>query len=89
MPKTTFLNVEAAAVELATVHGKSRRIYTHGFFEALADRTLEINFEENPFPALCVVRALITAARLQFLIGPKLSKYLVHYGRIFSGEELV
>jgi hypothetical protein len=89
LPKTTFLNVEAVAVDLAALHGKSRRIFAHGFFEALADRTLEINFEDNPFPALCVVRSLITAARLRFSIGPKLSKYLIHYGEIFSREELV
>jgi hypothetical protein len=89
LPRTTFLNVEAVAVEVATPHGKTRRIHSHGFFEALSNRTVEINFEDNPFPALCVVRSLVTAARLQFSIGPKLSQYLVHYSRIFSAEELV
>jgi hypothetical protein len=89
LPRTTFLNVEAIAVELATTRGKTRRVYEHGFFEALREQKLEINFEENPFPSLCVVRTLVTAARLQFSIGPKLAKYLVHYGKIFSAEELV
>jgi hypothetical protein len=88
LPKTTFLNLEAVAVELAPSRAKMRRVYTNGFFEALANRRLEINFEDNPFPALCVVRTLTTAAGLQFSMGPRLSRYLVHYGRLFSGEEL-
>jgi hypothetical protein len=89
LPRTTFLNVEAVAVELTTLRGKGRKVHSHGFFEALLSRTLEINCEDNPFPALCVVRALITAARLDFSIGPRLSQYLVHYGEVFSPEELV
>lgn len=88
LTKTTFLNAEAIAVEFVAPKAKQRPIHAHGFFESLATKTLEINFEENPFPALCVVRSLLTAARLQFSIGPKLARYLVHYGKVFPPEEL-
>ena len=62
MPKTTFLNVEAVAVELNPRPTRSRKLYESGFFEGVATETIEINLEENPFPDLCVARSLLTAA---------------------------
>src|SRR5271157_1476053 len=59
LPKTTFLNVEAVAAEISSNPGFERRIYSGAFFKALEERTVNINFEDNPFPALCVVRSLI------------------------------
>src|SRR5712692_641684 len=73
LPKTTFLNVEAIAAELTTVRGQERRLYSHGFFEAIAARVVDINLESNPFPALCVIRSLLTAARLNFEISHRLA----------------
>ena len=35
LPKTTFLNVEAIAVELRTTRGRARRVYEHHFFEGV------------------------------------------------------
>jgi hypothetical protein len=89
LPRTTFLNVEAVAVELAPRRGRRRVVYAHGFFEGVLDGVVEINFEENPFPTLCVVRGLITAARLQFRLGPRLARYVLHYSGLSSIEELV
>jgi hypothetical protein len=77
LPQTTFLNVEAVAAELNPRATRSRRLFSCGFFEGIATETIEINLEENPFPDLCVIRSLLTAARLGFAIGPKLAKYLV------------
>jgi len=53
-----------------------RSIYSYGFFEAVHERVLEINFEPNPFPKLCVIRSVIMAARLGFRIGPRLAMYI-------------
>jgi hypothetical protein len=89
LPKTTFLNVEAIAAEIGTTKGQQRALYTHGFFEALESKSVEINLKENPFPALCVVRSLLTAARLNFSIGPALGDYIVRYARDSSIRELV
>ena len=81
LPKTTFLNVEAVAAEISANPGRERKIYSSVFFKALEERIVNINFEENPFPALCVVRSLITAARLDFDIGRALAEYIVHHAR--------
>jgi hypothetical protein len=89
LPKTTFLNVEAVAVDIIPKPGKTRKILSHGFFEAISNKILDINYEENPFPTLCIVRTLETAARLRFRISPKLCSYLIHYSRLTSAEELV
>jgi len=80
LPRTTFLNVEAVAAELNPRPTRSRKLFECGFFEAIATETVEINLEENPFPDLCVVRSLLTAARLGFCIGPRLAKYLAVQG---------
>jgi hypothetical protein len=89
LPKTTFLNVEAVAADLNVRRGQKRCVYANGFFEGLLSRTVEINLEENPFPELCVVRSLITAAELGYAIGPRLSRYLVHYGTKAPMEQLI
>jgi hypothetical protein len=89
LPKTTFLNVEAVAIEFIPPTGRERIIVESGFFEGIANRIVEINLEENPFPALCVVRSLITAAKMEFRIGPKLSRYVDDYFARHDLEELV
>lgn len=89
LPKTTFLNVEAVAIELSSRPGKTRCVYSSGFFEGIANREVDINLEENPFPALCVVRSLITAARLQFSISSRLAKYIESAMQEIAIEELI
>jgi hypothetical protein len=58
------------------------------FFEGLLTRTLEVNKEDNPFPTLCVVRALILSATIDFAIGPRLACYLARFGPQTSNREL-
>jgi len=89
LPKTTFLNIEAVAVRLDSREWRYREIYSNGFFEALLSRTLEINSEPNPYPALCVLRSLMLAARLDFLIGPRLATYICEHARLAGIEELM
>lgn len=88
LPRTTFLNIEAAAIELRPRPGQGRALYATGFFESFASSSLEINLEENPFPALCTARALLTARKLRFSIGPRLAAYLAHHGTCMPLEEV-
>lgn len=87
-PKTTFLNIEAVAIQLFGKKGKKREIYSKGFFEAIAERTIELNFEENPAPAKCIVRALRIANKFKFVIGPRLARYMISYTNQMEIEEL-
>lgn len=88
LPLTTFLNVEAVAAELGA-RGRSRLIHSRGFFEGIERRTLDINLEDNLFPALCVVRSLITAARLNFRLSPRLAGYISFHAKHQSTDALL
>lgn len=88
LPDTTFFNIEAIAVEVWPA-GNRRKIYSgeDQFFHGIASRTLEINFRENPYPGLCIVRALALAYRLRFKIGPILAQYISEFGgSLFSSD---
>ncbi len=79
--RTTFLNVESVSVELFPgKDGKQRSVVHPAFLRGLDSRVVEIQLEANPFPALCVVRALLTAARLDFAVGPELKRYVDAHG---------
>lgn len=86
--RTPFLNIDSVAIELCS-RTTYRQIVEHGFFRSLATRTLEINYEPNPFPLLCIVRALIMAAKLRFSLGPALAGFVLGYSRWGSLEDLV
>jgi hypothetical protein len=88
LPRTTFLNVEAIAAEFRAQPGRPRTVYSQGFFRGIQERQVEINLEDNPFPALCVVRALLTARRLQFSLGPRLVRFILHHAGQIPFEEL-
>jgi len=88
-PKTTFLNIEAVAIQLFSKEKQKREIYSKGFFEAIKERTIELNFEENPAPAECIIRALRIADKFKFVIGPKLARYMMSYKKLMEIEELV
>lgn len=76
LPRTTFMTIEAVLVHLNSERGRPREVYECGFFEALATRTIELNFEHTPYPVLNIVRSLLTAWRLQFSIGPRLAEFI-------------
>ncbi|HEV8607098.1 MAG TPA: hypothetical protein VGQ99_17290 [Tepidisphaeraceae bacterium] len=86
-PRTTFLDLEGVAAELFAPAGK-RRLCTNGFFKAMTARNIEINLVENPYPKLCVIRSLITAAKMSFTIGPRLAAYLLRTGAEITQEQL-
>jgi hypothetical protein len=76
LPKTTFLNVEAVAMGLSPIPGHGRPVYENGFFDALRERTLSVNFEKNPYPESCIARTFVTAASLRYKIGTDLCEYI-------------
>jgi hypothetical protein len=90
LPYTTFLNLEAIAVDVWPRPGHARRIYAGDdqFFDGLLNRTIEINREQNPFPILNVVRSLVLASSLMFKIGPHLARYIASHGNNVTPEEL-
>jgi len=88
LPCTTFLNVEAVALSLHPPRG-SGEIYSCGFFDAIATRTIDVGLEANPFPDLCVLRALITANKLDFALGPRLVSYIASQAPKYGVERLL
>jgi hypothetical protein len=87
-PSTTFLDIEAIAVQLFSKQGVKREIYSKGFFEAILTNTIDINLEDNPNPEGCIVRALHVANKYSFKIGQKLAKYIAHFTHKTEMEEL-
>lgn len=65
--------------------GAVGQIYQSGFFESIRTRMLDINFEENPYPPLAAVRAILTAHKLNFAIATRLSAYIL---RVAGNESL-
>lgn len=89
LPTTTFFNIEAVAIEIWPRRGHARRIFSTDdqFFHGIINRTIEINREVNPFPELCVVRALVMAANLQWKVGCRLLSYLAKHGSRMSPSD--
>jgi hypothetical protein len=88
LPSTTFFNLEAVAIDAWASRGRKRVIYSGDdqFFHGLLDKVLEVNREENPFPTLCVVRALVFASSTGFAIGPRLAAYLAKHSAVSDHE---
>jgi len=89
LPGTTFLNIEAIAIDVWPHIGKGRVIYSGDdqFFKGILSHTIEVNNEDNPFPPLCVARSLVIASHLQWKIGPRLLKYIRNHGATLSDQE--
>jgi hypothetical protein len=91
LPKTTFLNAEAIAVEVWPQPGRPRQIYSwdEQFFTGILTRTLEMNRHDNPYSELSVVRALVMANQLRWKIGPSLARFLAWHGPRISRSDLI
>ena len=90
LPYTTFLNLEAIAVEVWGQPGHQRKMFSGNdqFFDGIINRTVDINKEDNPFPQLCVVRSLILSSSLGFKISPKLAYYIDKHGHDISKNDI-
>ena len=73
--KTPFLNIDSVAIELFPIKGR-RTLVEVGFFDSLLTQTLDINYEPNPFPLLCVVRSLVLAVKLNFALSNRLACFV-------------
>jgi len=73
---TPFLNLDSVAIELYPNAGRPRAIYEEGFYRGIASRLIDINFERNPYPDVCIIRALIMAAKLQFALSRRLAEFI-------------
>jgi osmotically-inducible protein OsmY len=69
--------------------GKIERIYAHGFFEAVDRGCIGIGYRENPFPALCAIRAMIIACKLRYKVSSGVARYFVQAVREHGASELV
>jgi hypothetical protein len=76
-PGTTFLNIDACAIELLQPPGRQRGLFAKGFFEGIANRVMDVNYVPNPYPYVCVARALVLAARLNFTITRPLAEFIL------------
>jgi hypothetical protein len=86
LPKTTFLDVDAVAVSITE---GAPHVYECGFFDAVRARTVGLNYRPNPYPALCAVRALDIARRLDFSLDTELVSYILKTVRKHSTPALV
>jgi hypothetical protein len=83
---TPFLNLDAVAAEWVSVEDRWQ-IHENGFCQGVATRCLDINYEPNPNPPLCAVRALYLAKRYQLKLNVKLANYVVNHLSEISERE--
>jgi hypothetical protein len=77
LTKHAFLNLEAIAVEILPGKLKSRLVIENGFYDAVSQKILDINHEDNPFPEICFVKAIRTAIVFELSIGHRLIDYIL------------
>jgi hypothetical protein len=78
-PRTTFLNIDSCAIELLQPTGKQRACFERGFFASMANHVLDVNYAPNPYPYVCVARALVMAARLEFTVTRTLAEFILNH----------
>lgn len=88
-PKTTFLNIDSCATELIPHPGRERKLFEKGFFEGISRRVLDVNYEPNPYPNVCVVRSLLLAVQLDFAIARPLAKFILENADAGGVESLM
>jgi hypothetical protein len=89
LPKTTFFNIEGVAAQLNTAPRQKRAVYSFGFADAISSKILDINFEPNPFPQLCIVRGLLTAVRHRLVLSSRLARYMANHANRTEIAEIV
>lgn len=83
-PKTTFLDIDSLVVGLI-----SGSVYEHGFFNAVASKTIELNWVRSKGLHYNILRSFRIAKRHGFAIGPKLAEFvLAAMDRGVSPEQL-
>lgn len=75
LPQTTFLNCDGIVLQFATRRGQARAVYAAGLEKAEMRGALDIELRPNPYPTLCVVRALRMAGKRLLPLAPRLAEY--------------
>lgn len=71
--KTTFFNIEQIVCELPTGAIHKDPAFTRAFQE----RVLELNYPENPFPLLALIRIVAFVKKFKMKLGPKLEDWIL------------
>lgn len=82
--KTTFFNIEQIVCELPAgiIHRDP------AFTRAFQERVLELNYPDNPFPLLALIRTVAFTKKLGMKLGPKLEDWILSK-RVEAKEGLV
>ncbi len=84
--RTPFLNIDSIAVSVSPDRADFR-VFEHGFFDSLEKRCIEINYIDNPYPALCAARAMILAVQLDFCLGIEVCSFIREVASRFNADE--
>jgi hypothetical protein len=71
IPQTVFLNVDAVAYCL-----DDKAILDKGFTKAMESRVLDIVYEPNPYPYLCVSKSLVALKKYDMKASPRLRSFI-------------
>ena len=71
LPMTSFFNATSIIYSLS----EQKLYWTEGFSKFLTEKKVDIVFEENPYPELCIVKT-IDYIRNKYEISPNLKKYI-------------
>ena len=74
LTETVFLNIDSIAVNLCRGN-----VYAKRYREAVEKNLLDIVLEKNPFPELCVLRALVFRCTNNINISKKLREFIVNW----------
>jgi hypothetical protein len=83
LPLTAFFNITAAVYLLNEnklfIHDSLRR-----FLEDKNHRELDFVLEDNPYPALCVVKSLELMDKFKLPVADRLKNYLIHFNKVLN-----
>ncbi|RPI16250.1 MAG: hypothetical protein EHM58_12225 [Ignavibacteriae bacterium] len=74
LPKSVFLSIDALIVNINT-----KQLIDYNFKKNFEKKIIDIIFEPNPFPALCVLRSFKYSKKYNFKLSDKLQAYIHSY----------
>lgn len=72
LPKTTFFNFSSILYSL----NKKEFIIGNDFLKFMRDKKIDIVFDINPLPELCIVNTIYYKQKLNYEVGDKLKEYI-------------
>jgi len=78
LPATSFFNITAIVFLMA----ENKFLYNKKFEQGIKSRVLDIVYEPNPFPELCIVKTIEYVQKYGLRVSKGLRKYILrHFGR--------